>query len=178
MRWFHRLAVGFVGLSLALAGGATGWLTSTEGAAASAKFAPPNQQPFGSGLIFHTQLDPNFCLTDLPAPAQPASEASISQCRVEPSQQWTLAHAQGGSVVIIGGESGRCLDFSAKAPTFAAMANCTFSTAEHFYFTSKGQIESTSGTKCLEAEQAAQDAQVFVVACHKNTPLQVWELSH
>jgi hypothetical protein len=58
------------------------------------------------------------------------------------------------------------------------MANCTFSTAEHFFFTPKGQIESTSGTKCLQASQAAQDASVEIVKCQgqKAQPLQFWEL--
>ena len=178
MRSFRGLAVGVVGLSLALAGGVTLWLAGPEAAVASVDARPPNQQPYGSGLVIESQADSNFCVKDEPAPSVPASEASMSQCEFEPAQEWTFAHADGGSVVLIGGETGRCLDFSAKAPAYVTVANCTFSADEHFFVTSAGQIESTSGKKCLQAVQANQDAALQIVKCQSTTKLQFWTLAH
>ena len=102
----------------------------------------------------------------------------MSQCAFDSEEEWTFAHADGGSVVLIGENTGRCLDFSAKAPAFVTMANCTFSVDEHFYFTSAGQIESTSGKKCLQAAQAAQDASLEIVKCDSSMALQFWKLGH
>jgi hypothetical protein len=67
------------GLSI-LAGGAAAWLTGAESAMASVGATAPAQHPFGGDIIIKSQVDPNFCLNDLPAPANPASEADVSQC--------------------------------------------------------------------------------------------------
>jgi hypothetical protein len=92
------------------------------------------------------------------------------------NQQWTFADAADGSVVIIGGTEGRCLDFSGNKNV--SMNPCTFGTTEHFFYSKTGQIESTSGTKCLQAAAAAQNAQTSVVKCKKGVALQVWIFSH
>ena len=125
----------------------------TEGRAggASAAHAQPSLQPNGVDFSIHSQVDPNFCMEDVPAPDNPASEASMSQCAVRDGQHWTFAHAADGSVVVIGGNTGNCLDFSGKVGSFVSMAPCTFGAAEHFSYTKKGRIESTTGKKCLQA---------------------------
>ncbi len=102
----------------------------------------------------------------------------MSQCAFDSEEEWTFAHADGGAVVLVGENTGRCLDFSAKAPAYVTMANCTFSADQNFYFTSAGQIESTSGKKCLQATQAAQDAQLQILKCDSTMPLQFWKLAH
>jgi hypothetical protein len=178
MKSLRPLAVGLVGLSLALGGSAAALLTQAEAGGASTAHAQTRLQPNGVDFGLHTELDPNFCLEDIPAPENPASEASVSQCAVRDGQHWTFANAADGSVVIIGGNTGNCLDFSGKVGSFVSMTPCTFGASEHFSFNKKGQIESASGRKCLQASQATQDAQVVFATCQKGVALQIWTLSH
>jgi hypothetical protein len=177
MRSLHRLAIGFVGLCLALTGGVTASLSGIDAAVAASTVNARGLQPNGTGFVLHSDSDQNFCLDDVPSPDNPASEASVSQCAVRSDQDWTFAAAADGSVVIVGGADGKCLDFSAKVSSPVSMTPCTFGTVEHFFYSTKGQIESTSGKKCLQATVAAQNAQVFIKSCKKDVPLQVWVLS-
>jgi hypothetical protein len=171
---FRRLALALVGLSLPVAGAATAWLTGAEAAVGSTQLA----QPHGVNFTLHTSVDPNFCLEDIPAPADPASEASMSECAIRDGQRWTFADAADGSIVIIGGNTGNCLDFTAKVSSPVSMSPCTFSANERFLYTGKGQIKLASGTKCLEPAQATQDAIVSIVKCQKGVALQIWMLGH
>jgi hypothetical protein len=138
---------------------------------------PPGVQTNGTDFVLHSEADQNFCLDDVPSPDNPASEASVSQCAVRSDQDWTFADAADGSVVIIGGADGKCLDFSAKVSSPVSMTAGTFGMAEHFFYSRKGQIESTSGKKCLQAAVAAQNAQVFITTCKKDITRQIWVLS-
>jgi hypothetical protein len=174
----RRLAITLAASMIALAGGATAWLTADAGAHPSAASTPPGNQPNGVNIVIHASADTNFCLEDSPAPTNPASEASISQCAVRDNQAWTFADAADGSVVIIGGARGNCLDFTGKVTSFVSMTPCTFQKAEHFFFTPSGQIESTSGKKCLQAAAATQDASVSIVKCQAGVANQVWTLTH
>jgi hypothetical protein len=178
MRSFRPLAVGWVSLSIALAGSALALSTEPQAGAAAATRAHPNLQPKGVDFSIHSQVDPNFCMEDVPAADNPASEASMSQCAARDGQHWTFAHAADGSVVVIGGNTGNCLDFSGKVGSFVAMTPCTFGAAEHFSYTKRGRIESTTGKKCLQAAAATQNAQMFIAKCQNSVALQVWMLSH
>jgi hypothetical protein len=175
MRSFRGLAVGVVGLSFAFAGGGTAWLTTgAQAAAAPTKL----DQPHGVDFTIHSSVDPNYCVEDIPAPADPASEASMSECAARDGQDWTFANAADGSVVIIGGNSGNCLDFTAKVHSPVSMNPCTFSAAERFLYNRKGQIESASAKKCLQPAQANQDATISIQTCQKGVALQIWVLGH
>jgi hypothetical protein len=178
MTSFRRLAVPLVGLTIALAGGATAWLTGAGAAVPSTKPTPPGPQPNGIDFTLHTKGDTNFCLEDTPAPQNPVSETSVSQCAVRNGQEWTFADAADGSVVIIGGNTGKCLDFTPNVSSLASMSPCTFRGAEHFFYSTTGQIESTSGKKCLQTAGAAQNAQVSIAKCQTGTNLQIWVLGH
>jgi hypothetical protein len=149
--------------------------TGANGAAASLTRVSPRVQPNGVNFTIHSEADQNFCLEDSVAPDNPASEASISQCAARDNQHWTFAHAADGSIVIIGGSAGDCLDFSGKKSV--SMNPCTFGPTEHFFYNKTGQIENTAKTKCLEAEAATQNASTFVVKC-EDVPLQIWPISH
>ena len=174
MKSFRRLAIALIGLSLPAAGGAMVWLWGLDEAGASTT----NVQPHGVNFTIHSDVDTNFCLEDIPAPADPASEASMSQCIDRDGQHWTFANAADGSLVIIGGNTGNCLDFTAKVSSPVSMKPCTFNAGERFHYTRKGQIELASGTKCLEAAQAEQDAIVSIATCQKGVALQIWVLGH
>jgi hypothetical protein len=179
MTSLRRLTVLLVGMILALGGGATAWLTQAGATAVpSSTRTPPGNQPNGVNFTIHSEVDPNFCVEDIPAPAVPASEASMSECVNRDGQHWTFADAADGSVVIIGGNTGKCLDFSAKAPSLVSVTPCTFKGAEKFYFAPSGQIESTSGKKCLEPSQAEQNAAIEISKCQTGVPLQIFELGH
>lgn len=172
MKSFRRLALALLGLSLPVAGGATAWLTGAGAAVASTKL----DQPHGADLTIHASVDPNFCLEDAPAPAVPSSQASMSECAADTGQRWTFANAADGSVVIIGGSTGNCLDFTGKVQSSVSMKPCTFSSNERFLYNRKGQIELASGTKCLEPVQANQDSPVSIDQCQKGVALQIWTL--
>jgi hypothetical protein len=178
MTSFRRLIVWLLGVSLALAGGATAWLFGADSAVASTPLAQPLLQPNGVDFSIHSEVDTNYCAEDTPAPGNPASEASMSQCADNDGQHWTFAHAADGSVVIIGGNTGDCLDFSAAVHSSVSMTPCTFDASEHFSYSPKGQIKSSSGTKCLEAEAASQGAEMFIAKCKKGVELQVFMLTH
>jgi Ricin-type beta-trefoil lectin domain len=171
----RRLAVGLVGASLILVGLAAAWVNGANAAVASTRLTAAIAQPHGVNFSIHSKVDPNFCMEDFPAPGNPASEASISQCAQRDDQHWTFADVADGTIVIIGGNIGNCLDFSAK--TTVSMTPCTFGTQEHFFFNEKGQIESTSKKKCLQAVEAAQDAEIVIAKCAKDVALQDWTLS-
>ncbi len=173
MKSFRRLALGLVGLTVPIAGGATAWLTAADAAVPATV-----SQPHGVNFTIHTSVDPNFCLEDIPAPAVPASEASMSQCIDRDGQHWTFANPADGSIVIIGGNTGNCLDFTAKVSSPVSMKPCTFNANEHFRYTAKGQIELASGTKCLQPAQATQDSVVSIEPCKKGVALQIWTLGH
>jgi hypothetical protein len=102
MRSFRPLAVGWVSLSIALAGSALALSTEPQAGAAAATRAHPNLQPKGVDFSIHSQVDPNFCMEDVPAADNPASEASMSQCAARDGQHWTFARAADGSVVVMG----------------------------------------------------------------------------
>jgi hypothetical protein len=179
MTSLRRSALLFAVVTPAVGGGATAWL---PGAGAStvptAKSAPPGAQPNGVNFTIHTALDPNFCVEDTPSVGNPASEATMSQCIVRDNQHWTFANADDGSVVIIGG-NGDCLTFgAAKLPNYVSVLPCTFKGSERFYYTPVGQIESTSGKKCLQPAQAAQNASIDIVKCDATNRDQVWQLGH
>jgi hypothetical protein len=174
MKSFRRLALALVGLSLPVAGGATAWLSAADAAVPATKLS----QPHGVDFTIHTSVDPNFCLEDVPAPAVPASQASMSECAARTGQDWTFADAADGSIVIIGGNTGNCLDFSAKVGSSVSMKPCTFNANERFLYNAKGQIELASGTKCLEPAQATQDSGVSIQKCQKGVALQIWMLGH
>jgi hypothetical protein len=175
---FRRIALPLIALTLAVAGGATTWLTEAGAAVPATKSAPPGTQPNGVNFTLHSDVDTNYCLEDTPAPQDAASEASMSQCAVRDGQRWTFADAADGSVVIIGGNTGKCLDFAGKVGSFVSVNPCTFSGAERFYFSTTGQIESTSGKKCLQAAQANQDALMFISKCQAGVKLQIWIIGH
>ncbi len=178
MSLFRRLAVGVVGSSLVLAGGATAWLTEATAAVASTTQVQPRLQPNGVNFTMHSVVDPNFCVEDTPAPGNPASEAEMSQSAVRDNQHWTFAHAADGSVVIIGGTAGNCLSFSTTVHAPVSVTPCTFGPAEHFTYSPKGQIKSVSGTRCLQAEAASQGGEMFSAKCKKGLELQVFQLTH
>jgi hypothetical protein len=175
---FRRLAVLVVALALALAGGATVWLSEAGAAAPSAKATPPGPQPNGVNFTIHPQVDQNFCVENSSVPQNPASDAVMSQCAPRDSQHWTFGAAADGSVVIIGGSEGQCLDFSAKVDSLVSVVPCTFKSAEHFFYTPTGQIESTSGKKCLQTAGAALDAAMYLDKCDSSVKLQIWILGH
>jgi hypothetical protein len=139
--------------------------------------APPGIQPNGINFTIHTIVDPDYCLEDTPAPANPASEAIMSECAARDNQHWTFANASDGSVVIISGD-GDCLDFTGKIPSPVSVTPCDFKATERFYYSPDGLIESTSGKKCLEQAQAAQDASISFVKCDPTNQDQVWQLGH
>jgi hypothetical protein len=179
MTSLRRLPLLLAVLTLAVGGGATAWLT---GAGASpvpaAPQAAPSPQPNGVNFTIHTSLDPSYCVEDTPSVATPASEATMSQCVVRDNQHWTFANAADGSVVIIGG-NGDCLTFGAgKLPIPVSVTPCTFKGSERFYYTAVGQIEATSGKKCLQPAQAAQNASIYIVKCDPTIRGQVWQLGH
>jgi len=178
MTSIRRLSVPLAGLILALGAGSTAWLTGAGAAAPTAKPAAPGPQPNGVNYTLHSEVDTNFCLEDTPAPQEPASEASMAECAVIDGQRWTFADAADGSVVIIGGNTGNCLDFTAKVSSFVSMRPCTFKSGEHFFYSSTGQIESTSGKKCLQPAQATQNALVSIAKCQAGVNLQIWEIGH
>jgi hypothetical protein len=178
MTSIRRSVVPLVALSLALVGGATTWLTEAGAAAPSAKPAPPGVQPNGVNFTLHSDGDVNFCLEDTPSTSNPASETIASQCAARDNQHWTFADATDGSVVIIGGTAGRCLDFTGAVPSPVSMKPCTFKGTEHFFYSESGQIESTSGKKCLQTAAAAQNAQVSFVKCNSTVKLQIWIIGH
>ena len=179
MTTFRRLAIGVVGLSLVVSGGVSAWLIAADPAVASVKVTTlAATEPNGVNFTIHTELDPSYCMEDTPAPAVPASEASMSQCVARDGQDWTFADAADGSVVIIGGNTGKCLDFSAKVHSDVSMTPCTFSAAERFHYARDGQIELASGKKCLEPAQAAQDAVISIAKCQKGVKAQIWPLGH
>jgi hypothetical protein len=175
---FRTLALGLLGLSVALGAGATTGLAGADAAFASTTRIQPHLQPNGVGFSMHSVVDPNFCVEDTPAPGNPASEAEMSQCAARDNQHWTFAHAADGSVVIIGGTAGNCLSFSATVHAPVSMTPCTFGPSEHFTYSPKGQIKSTSGAQCLEAQAATQGGEMFSAKCKKNFALQVFMLSH
>jgi hypothetical protein len=176
---FRRMTVLLVVLTIALGAGAAAWLTAGAGAAVpTARLTPPGPQPNGVDFSLHSDLDSNFCLEDTPAPQDAASEASMSQCVLRNGQLWTFADASDGSVVIIGGNTGKCLDFTAKPVSLVSMTPCTFAFAEHFFYSPTGQIESTGGGKCLEPAQAEQNALVSIVKCKTGVKAQIWTIGH
>jgi hypothetical protein len=178
MTSFRRLAIPIAGLILAVGGGATAWLTGAGAAAVPAiRPAPPGAQPNGVNFTIHSSVDPNFCVEDTPAPQDPASETILSQCVIRDNQHWTFADAADGSVVIIGG-NGNCLDFTAKVVSPVSVTPCTFKGGERFFYSPIGQIESTSGKKCLQPAQATQDATMSIVKCESGVPGQIWQLGH
>jgi hypothetical protein len=178
MKSFRRLALGLVGSSLALAGGATAWMAGAEAATAATTHVQPRLPPNGVGFSIHSEVDTNFYAQDTPAPGNPASEASMSQCPARNGQDWTFAHAADGSVLIIGGNTGNCLDFSAAVHASASMTPRTSSAAEHFSYSPEGQIKSTTGNKCLPPEAATQGGELFIAKCNKTVALQVFMLTH
>jgi hypothetical protein len=175
---FRRLAIPVVALALALAGGATAWLTQAGAAVPSANPAPPGVQPNGVNFTLHTQVDPSYCLENSSVPERPTSDAITSQCAARDNQHWTFADTTDGSVVIIGGAQGQCLDFSGKTPSLVSVIPCTFKSTEHFFYTPSGQIESTNGKKCLETAQAAQNAGISFDKCDASVKLQIWVIGH
>lgn len=177
MTSIRRLTVLLVALTFLLAGGASAWLTRAGAAVPVTKITPPGEQPNESQIIIKSQVDPNFCLANTPAPANPASETSVSQCANQPVQQWMFADASDGSVVIIG-NTGQCLGLPSKVGTPVTVTPCSFKGDERLFFTPTGQIETTSGKKCLEAAQAEQDSLVFVDTCQSNVKTQFWKLAH
>jgi hypothetical protein len=178
MTSFRGLAVGLVGLSVALAGGATAWLAEADAAVASTTQTAPGPQPNGVNFTLHSDADQTFCAEDTPSPSNPASGASMSECANRDGQHWTFADAADGSVVIIGGNTGKCLGFSTKAPSPVSMTPCTFGAAEHFFYTPTGQIKSASGKKCLVAAAATQNAELSSTTCKKSATLQIWVIGH
>lgn len=173
----HRFVLLLAGLVLAVSGGVTMGLTGAAAAPRPAIHMPPGPQPHGINIVFHSKVDPNFCVEDTPAPFTPASATSISACAVRDAQHWTLVDAADGSLVIVGGNTDNCLDFSAKVGAYVSMKPCTFQGAERFFFTPGGQIESTSGKKCLQAAQAKQASYMFINKCQSGVSLQDWTLS-
>ena len=81
-------------------------------------------------------------------------------------------------MVIIGGNFGNCLDASAKIPGLISDVPCNFKSGEQFLYSASGQIESTSGKKCLQPLQATQNAAIEIVKCDPNVRLQIWQLGH
>jgi hypothetical protein len=174
MKRTRRLAAVIIGTVLAMTAG-TVWL-ATGGADAAQ--TPPGPQPNGVNFTIHSHVDTNFCVVDRPPQSQPASEASMAQCGPVDDQHWTFARAADGSVVIIGGSEGECLDFAAKAPSAVSIVPCTFKSAEHFFYSPAGLIESTSGKKCLQTAAAALNASLSIVKCNAAVALQIWVLGH
>ena len=176
---FRRLVLLLTVLIVTLVGCATVWLSRAgANSVAAVKQAPPGAQPNGVSFTIHSAVDPNFCLENTASVANPASEATMSQCIVRDNQHWTFANAVDGSVVVVG-SNGDCLTFGpGKLPTPMSVTPCTFKSAERFYYSSAGQIESTSGMKCLQPAQAAQNASVFIGKCDPTDRYQIWQLGH
>jgi hypothetical protein len=179
MTSFRRLASLLVGLTLALGGGSVAWFMGTDAAAVTAvKTAPPGSQPNGVSFTIHSEVDPTYCVENTASVVTPASEATMSQCVARDSQFWTFANAADGSIIIVG-SNGDCVDFGpGKTPTPVSVTPCTFKSVQHFYYTPTGQIESTSGKKCLQIAQAAQNASIYVATCDATNRNQVWPLGH
>jgi hypothetical protein len=178
MTSFRRLALLVAIVTLALGGGTTAWLIGAGADTVPAvKQAPPGTQPNGVNFTIHTVIDPNFCVEDTPSVAVPASEATMSECAARDNQHWTFAHADYGSVVIIGG-NGDCLDFTGKPVSYVSVTPCDFRANERFYYSPDGLIESTSAKKCLGAAQAAQNATIAIVKCDATKSNQIWQLGH
>jgi Ricin-type beta-trefoil lectin domain len=173
----RRLAILLIALTFVLAGGATAWLTGAGAAVPATKAAPPGDQPYESDLIIKSAVDPNFCLANTPAPENPASVTSVSQCVANPDQAWMFADAEDGSVVIIG-NTGQCLGLPRVVGSPVTVTPCSFKGDEHLYFTEGGQIESASGKYCLEASAATQDGQVYADKCQSAVKTQFWKLAH
>jgi hypothetical protein len=100
MRSFRRLAVGLLSLSLVTLTGicVRPWLAEANGSVRGHAVASLQSQPYGVGISIHSKVDPNCCLQDTPALADPATEASMSQCVVRDNQRWTLADTADGSI--------------------------------------------------------------------------------
>jgi Ricin-type beta-trefoil lectin domain len=178
MTSLRRLTLLFAILTVALGGGATAWLTGAGADTVHAvEQAPPGTQPNGVNFTIHTSLDPSYCVEDTPSAAEPASEATISQCAVRDNQHWTFANADDGAVVIVGG-NGDCLDFTGKPVAYVSVVPCDFKADERFYYTPAGLIESTSGKKCLGAAAASQGATIAIVKCDATKAYQIWQLGH
>ncbi len=62
--------------------------------------------------------------------------------------------------------------------SLVSVVPCTFKGAEHFFYTPTGQIESTSGKKCLYTAAAALDAAVYLAKCDSSVKLQIWVIGH
>ncbi len=151
-------------------------VVSGSGAQVRDQTGSPNQvlQPAGENFTVHTSVDPNYCFTDIPQDGRPSS---LAQCIVNDEMRFTFAQATDNSSVVVDG-SGQCLQAGKKPNVDAEFTPCTFSTAERFLYTAKGQVKTESGNLCLQDAQAAQNAAVFFAPCAKGVTTQIWQLGH
>ena len=178
MNSFRRLALLLAIMTLALGGGTTAWLTGAGATPVhSVQPPPPGFQPNGVNFTIHSHIDPSFCVEDTPSVALPAYEATMSECAARDNQHWTFANVSDGSVVIVGGR-GDCFDATGKPVAPLSVTPCTFKATERFYYSPDGLIESTSGKKCLQFAQAAQNAIISIVKCDETNQDQIWQLGH
>jgi|HubBroStandDraft_5_1064220.scaffolds.fasta_scaffold364991_2 hypothetical protein len=132
---------------------------------------PPG--PHGSDTSMHTESDTNFCLSDIAAEGRPTS---IEQCAPNENLEWMWAQSADNSSVIVDSE-GQCLQASSKSDKDAKVEPCTFQTPEHFLYKNDGQIETVSGSLCLEAAAASENAAVLFAKCDKKNTNQIWTLT-
>ena len=171
MTQFRRLAILLIALTLSLAGGATAWLITGAGAAVPSAKTPPGPQPNGVNFTIHSDIDTNFCLEDTPAPQDAASEASMSECVDRDGQHWTFADAADGSVVIIGGNTGKCLDFTARPVSLVSMTPCTFTGQEHFFYNPLGR-----SSRLMEGNALSQPRRNRMRWCPSSSARRAWRL--
>ena len=150
-------------------------VTESGALARSTKTSPANHvEPAGENFSIHTNVDPNFCFTDIPEDGRPSS---IAECVNNDEMVFAFAESVDGTSVIVDG-SGQCLHSGKQPNSYAEFEPCTFLTPEHFVYKSDGQIETASGKMCLQDAQAEQNAGVFFATCVKGLTTQIWQLGH
>jgi hypothetical protein len=177
-----RLRLVPLGVLLTLVGGLARW-TSEAGAAIHATPVHGHKpmhtpQPYGVNFTIHPLSDPNFCVVDTPSGGSQPTPASIAECAPVDSQHWTFAQTTTKPFVAIDG-NGQCLDFGNGLNGLLKLTPCTFATPEHFlYDNDNGQLESTNGKLCLQAQVTAQSAAVVIEKCKSGVTLQQWQIGH
>jgi hypothetical protein len=173
MTSFRPSALGLVGLSVALCGGATAWLAGTDAAVASATPVRLRIQPNGFGFSMHSVVEATICVKDTPPRGNPASEVELSSARP--------ATTRTGPSPMLPTFRGDHRRNGRQMPRFLchpSMHQCHESLRlrlfTHFTYGPRGQIKSTSGTQCLEAEAASQGGEMFSARFKKGFALQVF----
>jgi hypothetical protein len=171
MRRTRRAAVIIGVVMLAITGSAL-WAVQSGAVTPQAKTKFP-AGPQGENFTVHTDADQGFCAEDVPS--SEATALSVQQCAARDTQRWTLAQSSDNSSVIID-DSGQCMEFGGAAMASAKLTPCTFKTPEHFLYSATGQIETTNGKFCLQADQSAAGASIKMPKCVVGLVTQEWVL--